>query len=276
MILSFASGYQFALYRAKLVSTNESTINSLSNDVTRTMRFVVQEETQAVDEPETKQSRGFFPKLFGNTKGAIMRTPQIWTNLNPKGIRKLNMWETNIDPTVATNNKPLMKKLLGYRKLRKTKRSSLIRKKSEKELVASGIKDNEIKRDIGKFGPTEMAASTFDEDVIDPLFNLRGMDVFLTDEPEDDAATHPWLLKSGLRDVPTFIINLVTRWGNILLYYEMSEWVNDWDIKEEENDADDIKTLKVGGNIRLRLKISYFIIRTHIYLYRTEIFKWYE
>jgi hypothetical protein len=145
----------------------------------------------------------------------------------------------DIDPTLDVQNN-LMQKLLRYRDIRKTKRSAQV-------INSQGLDEKGVNQpELGHFGVPELTPSSFDEDVIEPLFKLRGMDIFLTEDPENEAGSHPWLVESGLRDVPTFIVNFVTQWGNIFLYYEMSQWVTDWNLKEEENDAGDIKALKVS------------------------------
>lgn len=90
-------------------------------------------------------------------------------------------------------------------------------------------------------------ADSLDEYVIEPLLGLRGLDIFLAHAaPETDIAEHPWLVQHGLRDVPTCIVNVMTQWGNILLYFEMPSWVESWDdIHEQESDSDAVKALKV-------------------------------
>jgi hypothetical protein len=98
---------------------------------------------------------------------------------------------------------------------------------------------------MGAFGSA--TADTLDEVlVVEPLLNLRGMDVFLTDDPEPECSNHPFLLEQGLRDYPTFTLNILSQWGNILIYFTLPNWVcNFEDIQEEDNDPDDVKALKV-------------------------------
>jgi hypothetical protein len=67
----------------------------------------------------------------------------------------------------------------------------------------------------------------------------------LADDLESHVASHPWLISEGLRDVPTFVVNVITQWGHILVYFEMPVWVQDWNIiVEEECDLDDVKAFK--------------------------------
>ena len=55
-----------------------------------------------------------------------------------------------------------------------------------------------------------------------------------------------YLIRDGLRDKPTFIINIMTTWANISIYLEMPSWVKKFDsIVETESDSNEIKALKV-------------------------------
>jgi hypothetical protein len=53
--------------------------------------------------------------------------------------------------------------------------------------------------------------------------------------------------RRGLRDVPTFIVNLMTQWGTVLMYFKMPCWVKDFkdSIVEKPGDPDDVRALKV-------------------------------
>lgn len=52
--------------------------------------------------------------------------------------------------------------------------------------------------------------------------------------------------RNGLRDTPSFVVNMMSQYANILIYFEMPSWLKDWDnIVEEEDDPDDVKALKV-------------------------------
>jgi hypothetical protein len=45
--------------------------------------------------------------------------------------------------------------------------------------------------------------------------------------------------------VPTLVVNTLTQWGHILVYFERPEWVQDWNSIEEDGcDPDDVKALK--------------------------------
>jgi hypothetical protein len=43
------------------------------------------------------------------------------------------------------------------------------------------------------------------------------------------------------------MINILTIYGNILVYFKLPDWVNDWEdsLIEKESDALDVKALKV-------------------------------
>jgi hypothetical protein len=99
---------------------------------------------------------------------------------------------------------------------------------------------------LGSFDLTGTKADTLEGYVVAPLFQLRGMDIFLSEDiPEMEASTHPYLLENGLRSVPTFIVNVLTQWGNIFIYFEMSKWVHGFEMIVHESDPDEVKALKV-------------------------------
>ena len=90
----------------------------------------------------------------------------------------------------------------------------------------------------------------FAEEVVEPVFSLRGMDMFLGDEPEERKCPsimlvslahcsnapstltrnrnssviyrQPLLINSGLRKTPTFVGNLMMPFGNMTVYFKVS------------------------------------------------------
>jgi hypothetical protein len=44
--------------------------------------------------------------------------------------------------------------------------------------------------------------------------------------------------RNGLRDCPTFMINILTVFGNICVYFRLPDWVEDWDESLVENEDD--------------------------------------
>jgi hypothetical protein len=98
---------------------------------------------------------------------------------------------------------------------------------------------------IGTFDISQYPASSLEEDVVDPCFHLRGLDCFLTDAAENDMVSHPFLLKQGLRETPTFMVNAVLHWANVLVYFELPDWFTDFDeIVENNDDPNDVKAVK--------------------------------
>ena len=81
---------------------------------------------------------------------------------------------------------------------------------------------------------------------VDPLFKLRGMDVFRADGiPEERVWRQPILEQNGLRDVPTFIVNLMLPGANLVVYFQMPSWIKKFeDIVEEDDDTEDTKAFK--------------------------------
>lgn len=123
-------------------------------------------------------------------------------------------WQLNMDPCQDQQYKDLVRMLLGHENVRRSRPN----------------------------------VGSLEGVVIEPLFQLRGVDVFLSDDPEPEPSTHPWLVQQGLRDRPTFTLNILTQWGNILIYFEMPAWVRNFHTPEDENDADDVKALKVRSD----------------------------
>lgn len=125
------------------------------------------------------------------------------------------------------------------------------------------------------------------EEVVESVFSLRGMDMFLGDEPEELIYRQPILHKSGLRKTPTFIGNLMMPFGNMTVYfkvsgnwrrnidiknsyayvYKMPKWVKDWSNlpDETEDDSPDVRALKRWLRAddeyrRSRLKVIPYIV----------------
>jgi hypothetical protein len=63
--------------------------------------------------------------------------------------------------------------------------------------------------------------------------------------------------------MPSFVVNVMTQWANILIYFQMPEWVNGWDnIFEDDDDPDEVKALKVSHSMMLR----WILFRLHPHL----------
>ena len=107
---------------------------------------------------------------------------------------------------------------------------------------------------IGAFDISRYDASTLENDVVAPCMTLRGMDIFLTDDPEDNLSSHPFLLKQGLRKKPTVLVNIIVQWANILVYFQLPDWFTDFDdIFEADDDANDVRAMKVSAFLRVAL-----------------------
>jgi hypothetical protein len=60
--------------------------------------------------------------------------------------------------------------------------------------------------------------------------------------------------------MPSFVVNILTQWANILIYFQMPEWVQAWDnIVEHDDDPDDVKALKV----RHKTMLHWILFRLH-------------
>jgi len=57
----------------------------------------------------------------------------------------------------------------------------------------------------------------------DFLWKVRGIDLFLTDTPPENAGRLSGIMGGQLRDVPTFIINFRLPWGILLTYFEIAD-----------------------------------------------------
>jgi len=176
----------------------------------------------------------------------VIRKP--WTTLNRDPNRKRQPWE------IFSNHQLLVSNSLTKSLLDKTPRNQRRSLKqlgvSQKELEEALASDGAI---LGVYAddPYRTRALTLEEDVVDPMCPLRGFDIFMTDSPESSLGTHSFLIENGLRDKPLLIINGMTQWANVVIYFELPEWVKDWDtIVEEENDPENVIALKVcsSGN----------------------------
>ena len=174
---------------------------------------------------------------------AITRLPtRAWTTLNNTRKRVL-VWETTMDPTQDSGDiqSLLMQRLLKNQKYKRARRVSSIAQIAE----PSSVPERETKHDqpgtpppladslfsttdssIGRHRLSPEDADTLNDDfVIVPAMQLRGMDIFTTDEPQTQVAQHPWLIRNGLRDTPTVLINVVMHWANFLIYLQVRLYI---------------------------------------------------
>jgi hypothetical protein len=119
---------------------------------------------------------------------------------------------------------PLMQRLLKNPDFTRKPLKEVILEE-QKEYERSG----DINARIGAFDINKCDALTLESIVIDPCMTLRGMDIFLTDDPEDDLSSHPFLLKQGLRKTPSLLVNIMVQWANIVVYFQLPEWFSDFE-----------------------------------------------
>jgi len=123
-------------------------------------------------------------------------------------------------------------------------------RKDEESFAELGKKE----ASIGKAKLNNIHASHLIKDerfayIVEPMCQLRGMDLFLTTNAEEEIWRQPMLNECGLREVPTFIGNMLLPFGNITVYFRLPEWFDDWNNIPEENDDDspDVKAMKVSS-----------------------------
>ena len=190
-----------------------------------------------------------------------------WTNLS-LSVEARRSWLRKCDPTCDCWNNSLMNTLLRNSHYRRTRKSAVLGDAAIEELQQ--LAEQEETPSSTEIGSFELAsADSLNDFVVKPLFQLRGMDIFVTsDAPETSVADHPFLVQHGLRDVPTFIVNAITQWGNILIYFELPKWVQDWDsILEDDDDPDEVKALKVGHAIQVAMRLASTTMQVLIALY---------
>lgn len=126
----------------------------------------------------------------------------------------------------------------------------------------SQVTDNGCRSaECGRLEMHETRAKALEDDenyshIVNPMCQLRGMDLFLSDNPQKEIWRQPLLKKCGLRDVPTLIMNFMMPFGNITAYFTLPDWVainggfNNIPI-EKDYDPPDVKALKrflIGDN----------------------------
>jgi hypothetical protein len=154
---------------------------------------------------------------------------------------ELQPWQLYADAACdMSRNSRLMERLLKDSRFHRIQKSQL-----RQQLQHS-------KSPFGQYAP--LAPNDLDsvlgEDTIVPMFKLRGVDVFVSNDDassDDELSTHPFFIQAGLRDVPTCILHILCSWGSIIFYYELPSWFTDWEsasiIRDEDNE--EVKTFKV-------------------------------
>ena len=179
----------------------------------------------------------------------------IWTTLGDATRRTKAYWEEHVydKPTGA-----LMQRLLKYDDFRTKPCSSsdYSYQESDSDAHSSIPGEQDVTEDVyaarmkterlGHVNTGNNRASILQANIeVEPLFKLRGMDVFRADIPEERIWRQPILEQNGLRDVPTFIVNLMLPGANLVVYFQMPTWIKKFEeIVEEEDDAEDTKAFK--------------------------------
>ena len=260
VLLAYAVGQVFSIEKLKSShtvilppSSASSTVsdttptNAIPSQAGRDREITVEEKTMfkshslfwAFVGPKQREKIKF--KRVGDSIKRTLKYRPPWSTLQ-SNREKVQPWETNVDPTKDPNGtSDLMSLLLRKTKFRRTTVAPL-QSPQEAEGEAAPI----VSTNFGAFDLSKATADSLDNFVIEPILKLRGMDVFLTEDLECDVSSHPWLIKQGLRNVPTMVVNTITQWGHILVYFEMPEWVNAGfdNIVEEKSDEEDVKALK--------------------------------
>lgn len=291
LLVAFAVGYAVALLRAP---TQQMIVEEEDESI------LIQDTTMPSEINVPQHSEFATRKGYTMLRRLSMQIPIKVQFPSAAGKKLKGVWSTLKGGSVELSfqrkahgqvNDRLMKRLLRnpmYRRKTPSSEEEPSIEEDEEEDAASEEQSNVLQK-IGSFDLPD--ASSLKEDVIDPLFRLRGMDIFLTEHmeegAEDNMSEHPFLIKqvnnccnrhgcfvvynhltrlafahrSGLRDSPSFVVNMMTQWANILLYFEMPEFVEEWDnIVEQDDDPDDVKALKhfLNGddeyrNLRLKM-----------------------
>ncbi len=200
--------------------------------------YLVTPATSTICEAKQSQSMSTIAEIPGD----------IWTTLEDATRRTKAYWEEHVydKPTGA-----LMERLLQYDDFRTKKTLASTSTEMHASTEVDGTEDAYDARmkteRLGRLDTGNDRASVLQTKIeVDPLFKLRGMDVFRADGiPEERIWRQPILEENGLRDVPTFIVNLMLPGANLVVYFQMPSWIKKFeDIVEEDGDAEDTKAFK--------------------------------
>ena len=101
--------------------------------------------------------------------------------------------------------------------------------------------------------------------IIEPLFHLRGIDIFLTTDgnPQEKIWELQALKEVGLRTKPTFCINCLLPWSNFVAYFAMPNWFVDTtsSLEVKEGDTPDEIALKRFLKASSEQKTNQFSLR---------------
>jgi hypothetical protein len=268
LIVAFTSGVAVGQFAGQ--SPSYFLISIISSKETRTIpeTAVDQAETSDNDQP-SKDSQQRVPidknhsfwsfkrkssRTFRELVTAALPRPEVthaFSMLSPKSSSQRRpisfSWQRNLDPCKDTDN-ALMQNLLTRFNVRKilspVAHTTALPNEAPVATDTGEAVNNSSTGHLGSFDIVSSSADSLVGFVVDPLFKLRGMDVFLSEDPENEIATHPWFIEQGLRDSPSFTVNILTQWGNIFIYFAVPQII--FDASESETDPDDVKAAKVG------------------------------
>lgn len=222
----------------------------LQSNIVQKERTAADIDTTPIHETTNKptdEHQGRFPRHpIRNMMNHVQRhiPNPFWTTLGRDPGRQRQRWERSGNVLVSQS----MTKALKDKTPSERKKTLALLGKSDEELQAAKEDDNGLFMGTGTIDdPERLLAKSLEDEAVEPLCRLRGMDVFLTDSHESDLGTHSFLIENGLRDRPTFIINILTQWGNVAIYFELPDWVQSWDaITVNDDDGEDVTALKVS------------------------------
>ena len=184
ILVAFAVGYEVALFRYTPTVAVEEQEDIVYDDMTI---------PSEIDIPTVPQKRGYsmlrrmsirFPNLRIRMPHAV-KTHRVWSSLTTKRGEQFR-WQRRARAPVSD---PLMKRLL---------RNPMYQRSSVQiEVPTECLAPPDNVKDGTKLGAYQLPdADSLKEDVIDPLFVLRGMDIFMTDcGAEDNISQHPFLIQ---------------------------------------------------------------------------------
>lgn len=166
----------------------------------------------------------------------------FWSTLTHK---TRETWETVGYIAVAD---PLMQRLLKNPDYTHKPLKDVIALQEKEVATALDQAGGDTRGKISTFDKSKYDVSALESNVVAPCLNLRGIDVYVTEDPEDNLSSHPFLLKHGLRSKPTLFINIIAQFANILVYFELPEWFTDFDdIVEADDDTNEVRAIKVSA-----------------------------
>jgi hypothetical protein len=236
-----------------------------------------------------KREMNFFRRIFskrGPKRMGKSKRVRTFTSLNRRMAKVSKRNENN-----ATRNKAFMKSLARFSKKHMAQPQDVKEPEMPTETVTESTLSQESAMSDISMGQTSIRkaqAVSLLEDVPTPLCCIRGLDLFQTEDPDPDMISHPFLIeyvhalavdiplflceitasshsvsclrtiRNGLRDYPTFMINIMTAYGNICVYFKLPAWIKDWEKSLVENDGDpsDVVALKrfLKGDEQYKIK----------------------